>query len=1018
MTRIAEIIDAAHTQALVSGLDFRIVTRIAGQQQQVVAGHVGPGTAGPGESGQGELVIHREVLQAQVRALLDPPRREDGRLPDPRRVVQRRGQEILALQRVALRGVDEGGVIEDVLSHLGPDEGADIELPPAHLAVHAEREVRVGVADHGVILGSRGQRLSVHAPRARGAAEQLLARCVPPHEDGPVERPERMPRENALRHLSGLPLAAHAAAGEEGVGTEIDDSVPLRREDEPCPPAETGAIHHHGVERPLQPAIANLAHVLEPGGGGRRRRHGHRENQVFRVLDVILDGPREPVVHEAVIQREVVLRRLLPLEVRVGIARRDDAGDGRFAEDVARAARGRQQNLGRVRGDGRVALQAVTDPQPQVRQRQRGVRHEVLPAQVPRRRQGREQRPLVIDAELGRPVIAQHPGHIVLVPEAVVGPREEGDEHPIVAVGVRREEHRGRTEVVEAEVVGDVAVPLGAELLRRVLAVLVPAHDVQGVGAELPPQRQQGLERHRGVVAVHLARQPVPLGSDRTERGEVDLRQTVGPIDADIHLARHPRHQIHLGRHVPEGAGRVPELLDLIRHRHRIAHRLRTGADLVIVHPGGIGVRDRARGVVHRHVLEHPAFEAAGHFIGEIVVVDLGGRHVEPEAQAIIERVVGRVEAPLNALEAAGEGHALLVHVVERRAIARVLTPTRERHVVIVRDGGAGHRALPIRIRRAQGGQIRRVQTLDLERVRVVDLHLLLNELPVLRPVQHVQIARRGGHRHVAIVLHARPGHARPMLLRLDEDDTVGRAAAVDRRRGGVLEHRDRGDVRGVEQVERAAGQRRVTADAERVRFGLRAVDRDAVDHVQRLVGRAERRPAADADLRPGPRLAVVRNHLDPGGTTLEHLVHVRRHADVRRGRVDGRDRAGDRLTALRAVAGHDDRLENRRRLMQHEPHRRRASRRHRHILFLRQIPDARRSQAMRARGDGAQDEAAVVAADRSDRRAQDGHVDAGKGLLARAVDDLPRDGARGILRAELRRPQQATDECGNDVTD
>src|SRR5205809_6696164 len=65
-TRIAEIIDAAHTRALVAGLDFRSVTRIAGQQQQVVAGHGGPCTVGAADAAQGEVVVPREVLQAQV----------------------------------------------------------------------------------------------------------------------------------------------------------------------------------------------------------------------------------------------------------------------------------------------------------------------------------------------------------------------------------------------------------------------------------------------------------------------------------------------------------------------------------------------------------------------------------------------------------------------------------------------------------------------------------------------------------------------------------------------------------------------------------------------------------------------------------------------------------------------------------------------------------------------------------------------------------------------------------------
>src|SRR6266566_1296934 len=56
--RIAEIVDAAHAQALIAGLDFRIVPRIPGQQEQIVARHVGPGAPRPRESGERELVLH------------------------------------------------------------------------------------------------------------------------------------------------------------------------------------------------------------------------------------------------------------------------------------------------------------------------------------------------------------------------------------------------------------------------------------------------------------------------------------------------------------------------------------------------------------------------------------------------------------------------------------------------------------------------------------------------------------------------------------------------------------------------------------------------------------------------------------------------------------------------------------------------------------------------------------------------------------------------------------------------
>src|SRR5436189_1060704 len=64
----------------------------------------------------------------------------------------------------------------------------------------------------------------------------------------------------------------------------------------------------------------------------------------------------------------------------------------------------------------------------------------------------------------------------------------------------------------------------------------------------------------------------------------------------------------------------------------------------------------------------------------------------------------------------------------------------------------------------------------------------------VLISVQHVQVLRRTRHRHVTVIFHTRsaPGRA---LFRLDQDDAVGGAAAIDGRRRGVFE-KDRKSTR------------------------------------------------------------------------------------------------------------------------------------------------------------------------------------------------------------------------------
>ncbi len=273
-------------------------------------------------------------------------------------------------------------------------------------------------------------------------------------------------------------------------------------------------------------------------------------------------------------------------------------------------------------------------------------------------------------------------------------------------------------------------------------------------------------------------------------------------------------------------------------------------------------------------------------------------------------------------------------------------------------------------------------------------------------------------HRHVAVVLHADAASC-GTLLGLDQDDAVGGAVPVDGRRRGVFENRDGRDIRGVEQVQRAARLRwRIPADAQAGGFRLLVVDGDSVDHVQRVVARADRGATADADLGAGTGLAVVLNDRDASGPALDHLVDVRDHPDIGRVGVDGGDRPGDRLAALRAVAGHHHRLENRRLRLQHDLHRGCCAGGYRHLLQLRAVPDPNGPQTVCARGCTAQREPTVDAGLRALRRPGDRDGDTRERLLGRAVDHLAGDRASGILRAEWNRPQQATDERGNEPTE
>src|SRR6266568_5785839 len=130
-----------------------------------------------------------------------------------------------------------------------------------------------------------------------------------------------------------------------------------------------------------------------------------------------------------------------------------------------------------------------------------------------------------------------------------------------------------------------------------------------------------------------------------------------------------------------------------------------------------------------------------------------------PISQAVVERPVRGGEPALNPLETARERHALVFHVIERGAIPGVLGPAREREVVIVCDGRAGYRALPVRIRRPECRIGARLQSAA-QRVRYAGTrilppngHLTPNDRTELRGVRQLQTRGRRRRGHVAVIL-------------------------------------------------------------------------------------------------------------------------------------------------------------------------------------------------------------------------------------------------------------------------
>ena len=131
-----------------------------------------------------------------------------------------------------------------------------------------------------------------------------------------------------------------------------------------------------------------------------------------------------------------------------------------------------------------------------------------------------------------------------------------------------------------------------------------------------------------------------------------------------------------------------------------------------------------------------------------------------------------------------------------------------------------------------------------------------------LRGVHDVELARELRESQIGLEGDAGTSVHAAALLGRDHDHAVRAACAVDGRRRGVLQHRDRLDVRGVDVVQ-----------------VVNAVD-DAVDDDQRFVRCRDRARAADSDRGRGARLSGRGHDVGAGDAALEGLVD-RNHRDV-----------------------------------------------------------------------------------------------------------------------------------------
>ena len=93
-------------------------------------------------------------------SVLDPAGREDRRLLQTYAVIQCDSKKVLRLQGVALRRIDQRCLVQDFLPVLGVNEEAHVELANIGVAAKAKAESRIGVAEDGQIVTTRGCRRS------------------------------------------------------------------------------------------------------------------------------------------------------------------------------------------------------------------------------------------------------------------------------------------------------------------------------------------------------------------------------------------------------------------------------------------------------------------------------------------------------------------------------------------------------------------------------------------------------------------------------------------------------------------------------------------------------------------------------------------------------------------------------------------------------------------------------------------------------------------------------------------
>ena len=821
-----------------------------------------------------------------------------------------------ALPVVAVVGHVHVGAVVEAAAYLVGEAHGEVDAFPGHGGVDAAIYLGHGVAYDGVVGlvvvvgGAAAVVEEVARLRVRGVVHVVHALAVGAVHAGPFVAVEG---EGGLAFAVDEHGAVVAAGGvvPDDVGSAIQ-LLHLR--------AEEGGVH---AQRPepavavddvtaqfqLEAVVVDAAHVLQGGREAGDHGYGHVLQQVFGVAVEVFHRTAQPLVEEAEVQADVGVVARLPRQVGVGRGADGSAGLPVVAVGVVYEA-----HVAVVVG-GQGAVHAVGCAQAQVAQPARGALHEAFLQHVPGAGHRPEVAPTVVGAQSRGAVAAVGAGQEVAFVVVIIHLGEDGH-HGVSPAVARRGLHAGRGDGVYGAG-GEVAAG-GFGVVRRVLFGLEARHDAHRVAVGKSLRIGGGGGRYPLlVVAAELAERAVVRRAVEVVGAVIVEVLHHGVVVGEDRAHVQPRQQVQgerLGGHELGGDGVVVPLVVVVQ--------VVVGQAAVLVGPGQSGLV--VRGPVESPQQVVRLHEVVGACVAGVVVPRLlhagkagvGGQFHE------FAHVLRQVQASGDAVEAVHAQASVVLGVGQRGVVVGVLRSAAHAHVVALIHAGAKVGLVPVEVLALAAGVVILQDVDALVGRGAVGGELVAVHVEAL--VQHVEGGLRGGGsvvalreavvvehgvEHVHILLHAgglvvlrgpRGGeshfglqrhHGLAYLAALggDEDDAVGRARAVERRCGGVLQHGDGLDVLGVEGVHDVVGGVELAVHLPGVsrRYG------HAVDDVEGLVSGVHRADAAYADGGCRAGLSGVVGELQSGHLTVQRVLEGGGGDALHVARLHQRGRAG-----------------------------------------------------------------------------------------------------------------------------